>query len=646
MNILISLIFVSSSFAKSSTQSISLFVEDVVWAPTISNTAGCPSTNPIDPPHTSKPSPPVVTRVLSLNINNEVTRMRGAINENEKCSMKQVNETHIDVSCDEDVMNYTTCETYTSSPSTVDFNDLNIHYNEHANCENHKFIALSNEDRRLSTDTTSPFVRRRFTITTYKLCWKKSQIVIGFLNTYISLQLPSICRDCKTTGTRKRLIAKHGTSRYCSGQTCTCYDGTLTCTGCSRRYPWQQLSQVNKAEFMNTLNDVALDHYTDYYTLLLKHGTESGIAHFGPWFALWHHRYLYEFEQLLQRINKCVTLPYIPEWLDSDPSDTEWSIWDNVIMGQPDTTSSIAFGMYDTSAVSMPSSFSRSYCRGSSFNYNNVYTWLDVTNLLSMTSFTSFANSLEGMIHTYYHNSVGSGSCAVGGFNEAPFDPTFFMHHAYVDRIFCMWKAAHPTEWTAYLATQATTTLSSDWGTWIDTENLLSSCGCRYNSIYIIVPFDPPILFINPELVLLEKGIALPSEKEVTNSQVFHKCIRSVQLTEQQQAWKENLPLDLQSDFLNSICKTQSFRDNMRIENKTTVTLLLNDIDLRKFDDTIDVRLLLQSKQVKRLQVPIEESILKELQINNKNIHNNGAFLPWHRSHTTCDTSQPRTSIN
>lgn len=114
------------------------------------------------------------------------------------------------------------------------------------------------------------------------------------------------------------------------------------------------------------------------------------------------------------------------------------------VMGQPSTNPTTAFGMYDTSAVPMPPSFGRNYCRGSNFNWNSAPSWSDVQALIAINDFDNFASMLEGAAHTYYHDPAGSGNCAVGGFDEAPYDPTFFMHHAFVDRVFCMWRAQHP----------------------------------------------------------------------------------------------------------------------------------------------------------------------------------------------------------
>lgn len=66
----------------------------------------------------------------------------------------------------------------------------------------------------------------------------------------------------------------------------------------------------------------------------------------------------------------------------------------------------------------------------------------DVLGLYRISNFSDFSTSLEdyhGMIHGYVGSTMAS-------FDGSPADPAFFLHHAYVDKIWRDWQKIYPNE--------------------------------------------------------------------------------------------------------------------------------------------------------------------------------------------------------
>ncbi|KAI6383326.1 hypothetical protein MCOR25_000246 [Pyricularia grisea] len=60
-----------------------------------------------------------------------------------------------------------------------------------------------------------------------------------------------------------------------------------------------------------------------------------------------------------------------------------------------------------------------------------------INQVLRQSNFESFAGLIEGWPHAYGHNGVGAVMSDVG---PAPGDPIFFLHHAFIDRIWWEWQ--------------------------------------------------------------------------------------------------------------------------------------------------------------------------------------------------------------
>ncbi len=144
-------------------------------------------------------------------------------------------------------------------------------------------------------------------------------------------------------------------------------------------------------------------------------GAHQMGGHDGRNFLAWHREYLAKIEARLMAINPLVTIPYwdwvtdraaIPPAL-TDPSDlTRWNI-----------------------------------TRGGPFNGNSLASVSDLNALLAQPVFATFQGTLEAApFHNRLHGLVGG----TMGLSSSPADPIFWLHHAFIDKIWADWQALHP----------------------------------------------------------------------------------------------------------------------------------------------------------------------------------------------------------
>lgn len=137
-------------------------------------------------------------------------------------------------------------------------------------------------------------------------------------------------------------------------------------------------------------------------------------AHGGANFLSWHREYLAKLEARLIAINPLVTLPY----------------WDWV-----NDRSAIPAALSDPGALS-----DWGISRNPSFNGNSLASAAELNTLLAGNNFTVFQNTLEAApFHNRLHVLVG-GTMAT---SASPADPLFWLHHAFIDKIWADWQALH-----------------------------------------------------------------------------------------------------------------------------------------------------------------------------------------------------------
>lgn len=130
----------------------------------------------------------------------------------------------------------------------------------------------------------------------------------------------------------------------------------------------------------------------------------------GKNFLTWHRRFLKLFELRLQVVNPNVTVPY----------------WDSI------TDRSIP------TALSDPALLTR-WSVSRSWDPNRLAHASDLAAVkIYPGTFTGFQTLLEGAIHGGTHNAVGGDMAG----SASPTDPLFWLHHAFMDKIWADWQAS------------------------------------------------------------------------------------------------------------------------------------------------------------------------------------------------------------
>lgn len=178
---------------------------------------------------------------------------------------------------------------------------------------------------------------------------------------------------------------------------------------------WQRFIHTIEALAEPSLPSPRYNEFVDIHIQAMLPANHMWGAHSGISFLSWHREYLAKLEARLLAINPLVTIPYwnwvedriaIPPQL-SDPADlADWGI-----------------------------------TRGASFNGASLATAANVTTLMALTNFATFSSTVEA---APYHNRL---HILVGGtmvLSSSPADPLFWLHHAFIDKLWADWQILHP----------------------------------------------------------------------------------------------------------------------------------------------------------------------------------------------------------
>lgn len=144
-------------------------------------------------------------------------------------------------------------------------------------------------------------------------------------------------------------------------------------------------------------------------------------------FLGWHRKQMHEVELAMQALNEKLSLPY---WDQTKSSGLNDPIWEENFMGQFNTHWNLNRNL--AGQFNLPSS-------------SHVNQVLALTNFYASTSTLSsmdFSPRLEtAIVHTGAHLWVG-GVMRAG---NSPFDPVFYLHHCFMDKIWQRWQTIHGT---------------------------------------------------------------------------------------------------------------------------------------------------------------------------------------------------------
>lgn len=192
----------------------------------------------------------------------------------------------------------------------------------------------------------------------------------------------------------------------------------------------------------------------DIFTTI--HNANAAEAHGGSAFLPWHRYFLVELEDALRSIDPTVVVPYWDWSLDAaDPAVSP--VWSTALLGGATPGGCIPDGPFANLQAAQPSP----HCVRRGFTARTTGGMAGVqfeepsviAQLVSpATPFTAFVDAWE-FAHGAPH--VGIGGAALSSnfgdmffISQSPSDPAFFLHHAYVDKVWADRQAANsPTDY-------------------------------------------------------------------------------------------------------------------------------------------------------------------------------------------------------
>ena len=146
--------------------------------------------------------------------------------------------------------------------------------------------------------------------------------------------------------------------------------------------------------------------------------------HGGELFLPWHRAYLYFFEMALREFEPSVTIPWWG-WASGQLPDA---------YTDPSPDNPLTAGPIPPNAQ-LPGGPSETFRTGPA----DLPTSADVQAALALDDFLDFSETVRGL-HNWVHGSIGG---SMGSVANAAYDPIFWAHHSYVDRLWRLWQLRH-----------------------------------------------------------------------------------------------------------------------------------------------------------------------------------------------------------
>ena len=169
------------------------------------------------------------------------------------------------------------------------------------------------------------------------------------------------------------------------------------------RHNWDFFTETHRKYAKHDKNTHDLPH----------HDGDDLHIHSPIYWLPWHRKFIREFESELQKFDAAVTLPY---W--------DWTT-DHVI---PARLQAKFLGWMKV-------------LRGLSHQPDKLPTAdAPQSSVMDKSDFPNFDFGLANL-HNQVHEWIGG---AMGNPNRSPADPLFFLHHAFIDKVWVDWQATHP----------------------------------------------------------------------------------------------------------------------------------------------------------------------------------------------------------
>ena len=194
----------------------------------------------------------------------------------------------------------------------------------------------------------------------------------------------------------------------------------------SIRKPWREMTSAERADYVNAINTLYARNPNIIERYVADH--QAIAIHNADGFLPWHRMFIYYFEQEFKAINSEINMPYW-DWAQSG----DWSSSSLLFRSGPSSSSST------NGLLGQPYSWSNNVTR--IFGSTPQPTRQSLTNLVNNNAtYSTFRNALEYGPHAAGHVWIGG---TMDQIPVSPRDPTFYLHHTMVDKVWEDWVIRH-----------------------------------------------------------------------------------------------------------------------------------------------------------------------------------------------------------
>uniref|UniRef100_A0A914V334 ShKT domain-containing protein n=1 Tax=Plectus sambesii TaxID=2011161 RepID=A0A914V334_9BILA len=221
------------------------------------------------------------------------------------------------------------------------------------------------------------------------------------------------------------------------------------------RKEYRRLTDDERSRFHDALNQLKQNGEYHNFARIHTQMSDSGGAHSGPAFLPWHREFTKRLEIALRMIDPEVALPYWDSVLDRNLPDARDSVlWTSEFFGESDSAGNVINGPYaNWRTLEGRSTIQRHLARqGSLLTEDQLNTFYQKSNIASVLAHTTPAPNcpfrLDFTALEYVHGNV---HFWVGGDmleqSTSANDPTFYLHHSFVDLIWEQWRQQRQSRW-------------------------------------------------------------------------------------------------------------------------------------------------------------------------------------------------------
>ncbi|ORX92522.1 Di-copper centre-containing protein, partial [Basidiobolus meristosporus CBS 931.73] len=216
---------------------------------------------------------------------------------------------------------------------------------------------------------------------------------------------------------------------------------------CKTIYTRKEIREISRREWDDFVAAIKAIHSgpppTTYDKLVAVHLQYVPSAHSNPLFFPWHRRFMKEFEVALQKTNPNVIVPYW-DWTIDSQAPEQSILFRPDYFGASGDTECIVDGPFRNWNMAVP----QAHCLKRRWNKGKQIGALYPPELLAKIcaqsrSFQEFRVAIEAAPHALVHANIGGDGGDVSTM-WSPNDPIFWVHHAYVDKIWAYFQKLRP----------------------------------------------------------------------------------------------------------------------------------------------------------------------------------------------------------